>query len=175
MEAPHVQEDDISERDNSLSIPLLSREQANKQSLAFGRAAVIFQNRLTSVRRKQASAQTLVDSPNPKLVFDKSDACEDAQIEADQRRQKPVRILRAIQGALTAIIAVSIAVFQGKAYVNYFETKDQVGAWPSHPKLEPTLLLFAVAIMAFTFDGFLIVAYTTHDKGIAGKAYKVAD
>jgi hypothetical protein len=174
-EPPHSLEEDISEHANPLSYPLLSREQANKQSLAFGRAAFTFRDSLMSIRDKRASAQTSVGSPNSVSAVGGCDVNEDTQMEAKEKSQKPIRIIRGVQGLLTAILSIFIAIFQGKVYLRYLETKDRPNAWPNHPSLVPTLMLFAIAIMAFTFDLFLIVAYVSPNKGIAGKAYELAN
>ncbi|KAK3360723.1 hypothetical protein B0T25DRAFT_629713 [Lasiosphaeria hispida] len=75
------------------------------------------------------------------------------------RRDKRIKMLRIIQSTLSALLSIAIAVFQGRVYWMYQNTKDTPGAWPVVPNVVPTILLFSVAIAALVFDGCMIVAY----------------
>lgn len=142
--------------------PPLSPEK-EKEQLTFTRAAFVFRDRLDDIRSKRESTQPLISNDD-----DDDDDGSD-QHGAAQR----VRILRGIQGLLTAVLSLAIAVMQGRVYVIYLNTKNVPGAWPQTPNLMPTLLLFSVAIAALVFDVALIVGYTT--KGRVGKiAYEIA-
>jgi hypothetical protein len=136
--------------------------QHDKEPLAFTRAALVFRDHLDGIRSKRDSTQPLIGSD-----ADKDDGSD--QHGAAQR----VRILRGVQGLLTALLSIAIAVMQGRVYIIYQNTKSIPGAWPQTPNVLPTLLLFSVAIAALVFDVALIVGYTT--KGRIGKiAYEIA-
>lgn len=51
------------------------------------------------------------------------------------RRARLVRILRLTQSTLSALLSLLIAIFQGKAYLTYTNTKNIAGAWPKVPDL----------------------------------------
>jgi hypothetical protein len=70
-----------------------------------------------------------------------------------------IRIMRIIQSVLSAVLSLAIAIFQGRVYGTYQNTKSVNGAWPPIPNVVPTLLLFSVAIAALVFDGCMLVAY----------------
>lgn len=92
-----------------------------------------------------------------------------------QRTEKLVRVLRAIQGLLSSILSLGIAVIQAKVYVTYMNTRGTPGAWPKVPQLLPTLLLLAVSIFAFIFDVCLLVGYLAPSKRFRLKAFNVAN
>jgi len=93
----------------------------------------------------------------------KTEPVPDAQDGFDEvkfaRRDKRIKILRIVQSILSALLSIAIAVFQGRVYWTYQNTKDQPGAWPTVPDVVPTLLLFSVSIAALVFDICMIVAY----------------
>jgi len=93
----------------------------------------------------------------------KTEPVPDAQDGFDEvkfaRRDKRIKILRIVQSLLSALLSIAIAVFQGRVYWTYQNTKDQPGAWPTVPDVVPTLLLFSVSIAALVFDICMIVAY----------------
>lgn len=153
----------IHENEVPLPSPPMSPE-SDKSNFAFTRAALAFRDRLDGIRSKRESTQPLIAPESDPNKDDGSD-----QHGAAQR----VRILRGVQGLLTALLSLAIAVMQGRVYVIYLDTKDVPGAWPSTPNLLPTLLLFSVAIAALVFDIALIVGYTT--RGTVGRvAYQIA-
>jgi hypothetical protein len=86
-----------------------------------------------------------------------------AQPEVDEvkyaRREKRIQVLRIVQSILSALLSIAIAVFQGRVYWTYQNTKNIGGAWPTVPDVTPTILLFSVAIAALVFDACMIVAY----------------
>jgi hypothetical protein len=174
--SPRMEEKGSENSSPNSATHLLSQDEANHQSLAFGRAAFAFQNRLANIRNKHDSKQAPDGSPIQTSTANEGDTEKDAQAEAqDARRQKPIRVLRAVQGLLTAILSVLIAIFQAKVYIRYLHTKNVPDAWPTHPSLLPTLMLLSIAIIAFVFDILLIFAYVTPDKGFAGKAFQLAN
>lgn len=75
------------------------------------------------------------------------------------RREKRIQVLRITQSILSALLSIAIAVFQGRVYWTYQNTKDIAGAWPTVPDVVPTILLFSVAVAALVFDGCMIIAY----------------
>ncbi|KAH8901158.1 hypothetical protein GQ53DRAFT_814636 [Thozetella sp. PMI_491] len=81
-----------------------------------------------------------------------------------------IQILSIVQSTLSSILSLIIAVWQGKVYVTYQQTKNEPGAWPAIPNLVPTLLLFIVAIAAFIFDICMLLAYTMPGKKLARRA-----
>lgn len=134
---------------------------SERENVAFTQAAFAFRDRLDDIRSKRESAQPLI-----------SDSAKDDGADQHGARQR-IRIMRGVQGLLTALLSLAIAVMQGRVYIIYLNTKNVAGAWPSTPNVLPTLLLFSVAIAALIFDIALIVGYTT--RGQAGKiAYEIA-
>jgi hypothetical protein len=77
----------------------------------------------------------------------------------DDAATRRITIMRIIQSGLSSLLSLAIAVWQGKVYVTYQNTKSLQGAWPDIPDLVPTLLLLSVAIAAFVFDVCMMVAY----------------
>lgn len=75
------------------------------------------------------------------------------------RRDKRIKVMRITQSTLSALLSIAIAVFQGRVYWTYQNTREMPGAWPTVPDVVPTLLLFSVAIAALVFDMCMIVAY----------------
>lgn len=51
------------------------------------------------------------------------------------QRARLVRILRLAQSTLSALLSLLIAIFQGRAYLTYNNTKNMPGAWPKVPDL----------------------------------------
>jgi hypothetical protein len=153
---------------------------------SFTKAAIVFHDQLQQVRHKRVSDSTVSEvseSPGPK-DSKQSGVAVVSSIEVDGNDKldtvegtvlgRQIRLLRALQSALTALLSLSIAFFQGRAYVVFVQTKDVPGAWPTTPFIAPTLLLLSVAIAASVFDICLIVAYLFPGRKFALKAIRVA-
>jgi len=91
------------------------------------------------------------------------------------RRDKRIKILRIIQSILSALLSIAIAIFQGRVYWTYQNTKDMPGAWPTVPNLVPTILLFSVAIVALVFDSCMLVAYLRPASKFTPWAIRIGD
>ncbi|KAK3366800.1 hypothetical protein B0T24DRAFT_368392 [Lasiosphaeria ovina] len=89
------------------------------------------------------------------------------------RRDKRIKVLHIIQSMLSALLSITIAVFQGRVYWTYQNTKNTPGAWPVVPDVVPTILLFSVAIAALVFDGCMIVAYLQPSSKFAPWAVRI--
>lgn len=92
----------------------------------------------------------------PQIQITDVDTKNEKKDDAVTRR---ITIMRIIQSGLSSLLSLAIAVWQGKVYVTYQNTKSLQRAWPDTPNLVPTLLLFSVAIAAFVFDVCMLVAY----------------
>jgi hypothetical protein len=157
----------------SSQTPLLTTDAAERQNLAFAKVALTFHDRLNALRTK--SSATVSNEKTPTNAAVEVESKDELKTESHKRTKKAIRIIRICQGLLTATLSIIIAVFQGRAYWTYIKTQDVSNAWPDHPQLFATLLLFGVATGAFAFDVFLLVAYLTPDVGIARKAFHVAN
>jgi len=51
------------------------------------------------------------------------------------RRAKLIKILRVIQSVFSALLSISIAVFQGRVYWTFQATKNTPGTWPNFPNV----------------------------------------
>ncbi|KAK0729463.1 hypothetical protein B0H67DRAFT_638076 [Lasiosphaeris hirsuta] len=89
------------------------------------------------------------------------------------RRDKRIKVLRIIQSTLSALLSIAIAVFQGRVYWTYQNTKAVPGAWPVVPDVVPTILLFSVAVAALVFDICMIIAYLRPRSKLAPWAVRV--
>jgi hypothetical protein len=74
---------------------------------------------------------------------------------------------------MTSRLSLGVAIFQGKTYITYQQTKAVAGAWPTHPNLLPTVMLFATGIGAFVIDLSALIAYLWPQNPIGHKAYSV--
>lgn len=107
--------------------------------------------------------------------YDSAASKEGAKREPGERTEKAVRVLRAIQGLLSSILSLGIAVIQAKVYITFVNTQGTPGAWPKEPQLLPTLLLLAVSAFAFIFDVCLLVGYLAPSQRLRLKAFAIAN
>lgn len=147
----------------STDSPLLSPG-SDRQSVGFARAALAFTDKLGSIRRKRESGHTFATTPTTEV----------SEASADTAPQKSIKVLRMIQSSLTALLSLAIAFMQGRVYIMYLRTKDVKGAWPRTPQLVPTILLFSVAVAAFTFDIAMLSAYLAPGKRLSRKCFSIA-
>lgn len=155
---------------------------SSQSTVGFTKAALVFDHKLQSIRRKHDSGVSVTSNPSTPglelkgkqsiVVEEKEIAEKPTEIEIILGRS--IRILLALKSIVTGILSVSIAVFQGRAYIIWNNTKNVDGAWPPVPFLAPTLILFSVAIAAFVFDVCLALAYIFPGKRVANKAIKIA-
>lgn len=167
----------------------------SRVNTGFAKAAIVLNHRLEGIRGKRVSFSSSNSNPTtpksnmttgkPAVVVRVEEVAEkdagqaepelDPEIKKEQAKiDKSIRILRAVQGTVTGFLSLMIAIFQGRAYVNYLNTKDVPGAWPKTPSLAPTIMLFSVAIAAIVFDLALLVAYFFPRAKIAKYALVVA-
>lgn len=91
----------------------------------------------------------------PAALVDSVDSTE----KKESGLQRWTRILTILQGMLSSLLSLAIAVWQGKVYFTYQRTKAEPGAWPDTPNLVPTILLFSISIAVFVFDACMLLAY----------------
>jgi hypothetical protein len=166
--------------ETSPTSPALSSGQSldsNRQSLVFAKAAFAFRDGLEHSRYKSESQYTATTAsvPDTPVVEPPAPDTEDPELAAHEaRHKKRIRILRSLQHLLTSLLSLIIAVLQGRTYDIYMQTKDVNAAWPTHPNVFPTLLLFATALLSLFFDACAITAYSWPNTRIGQKAYRVS-
>jgi hypothetical protein len=152
------------------------------QMIGFTKAAFVFKGELDHIR-DQKLHPTSPDHPLSEKMQPTAYVKEDVEmptpatpafIDPTERDNRRIRILRAVQHTLTSLLSIAIAVLQGMTYLKWEQTKDVPNAWPEQPTLFPTLLLFAVALMALAFDISSLIAYFMPGKRIAEKAFRLA-
>ncbi|KAJ5167586.1 uncharacterized protein N7482_003180 [Penicillium canariense] len=111
---------------------------------------------LPSASATQVSPQT---TPTKEPLLGHDSEIDNRKSLRDAHRTKQIQTLRIVQSMLSALLSLAIAIFQGKVYWTYQNTKSNAGAWPSVPNVVPTLLMFSVALAALVFDGSMLVAY----------------
>jgi hypothetical protein len=149
-----------------------SKPQSKMIDTSVVKAAFAFVNNVDSARRKRESEPLVTTTsvpPTPKI-----DTAEEQAIRAHEARHlNRIRIARTLQHLITSALSLMIAIFQGRTYALYQQTKGVPGAWPIHADVFPTLLLFAVAVAALVFDACAITAYTFPHTKIGHEAFKV--
>jgi hypothetical protein len=103
-----------------------------------------------SASATQVSPQT---TPAKEPLIDHDSEMDNRKALRDARRTKQIQILRIVQSMLSALLSLAIAIFQGRVYWTYQNTKSDAGMWPSVPNVVPTLLMFSIALAALVFDG----------------------
>jgi hypothetical protein len=154
---------------SSPPLPSSPPHDANRQSLVFTKAAFAFRDILDTKRSKEK-----VEVVEHVVQVEEPETPGLQQSLQDQKRMRRIRIMRSVQHALTASLAIIISYFQGITYTTYKSTENVQGAWPVDPQLVPTLLLFAVAVSALVFDVSALLAYLFPNTRIGQRAFKIA-
>lgn len=114
---------------------------------------------------KESTIQAVVAIPllsEPTAPDNQINTTEDKS--GDDAVSRRIRIMTIVKSTLTSMLSLAIAIWHGKVYITFQNTKAVAGAWPPIPDLVPTLLLFSVALAAFVFDVCMLLAYTLPGK-----------
>lgn len=156
-------------RQNAMS----SHTSSPQPNIAFTKAAFAFRDSLTNPQTKKVAQPTVTVTATPDTTA-VDDPEADAEAAHAKRHKRRVTIARTAQHALTAILSIVIAGFQGSTYFKYEQTKGIKGAWPINADTTPTLLLFATGLVALFLDTCAIVAYLMPGSNIGRKAFALA-
>lgn len=137
-------------------------------NLAFTKAVLAFESNLGKKKQPTVATVETVEAAEPDS--------EALALQAhEERHKKRIRIARGVQHLLTGILSLAVAMLQGATYVRYQQTKNVQGAWPAHPNLVPTLMLFATAVAGVAFDSAALIAYTWPQTSLGKKALAVSN
>jgi hypothetical protein len=153
--------------------PPASPNQPKQIDASVVKAAFAFHNGVDVARRKRESQYTVTTTSVPPTPVPETPE-EQATRAHEARHLFRIRIARSVQHLITSALSLMIAIFQGRTYTLYQQTKGVAGAWPKYADVFPTLLLFSVAVVALVFDACAITAYTFPNTGIGKKAFKVS-
>lgn len=151
----------------------------NRSNITFAKAAFAFRDSINNAPHSKAPQATTVttkpvDEPVSHPGQDVNPDPEQLADKAHQERHKRrIRVARGVQHTLTSLLSLAVAILQGRVYINYMQTKDVPNAWPTHPNLLPTLMLFVTAIAALFIDLCAIIAYLWPQKRAGQRAYSV--